>query len=116
MTNERNLSSPQAIIAEHLRVGVLNAKQVFEGETNPGSPEWNLLLNRVVTSFTTVALMAELHRVAPTRAAQVARHLCDAWEDGASVHEFLHEWSAAHAVGQPVGFDPDPTLGLEVSR
>ncbi|GLW91814.1 hypothetical protein Aglo03_26300 [Actinokineospora globicatena] len=101
-------STPAAIISEYLRYANANA-----GHWDSNSdPEQRHRVSHLINGFTIVALMAELVQQAPARAAEVAQTLADCWDDGGSVHEFLHQWKHEHAAGHDVGFAPPITLAL----
>lgn len=74
------------------------------------------LIRHLCDEFAVIALMAALENAVPDVAAEVAERLADVWEDGGSIDEFLYEWRGKHAAGQPIGFNPPPTLPLDVAR
>ncbi|MBP2331270.1 hypothetical protein JOF56_011655 [Kibdelosporangium banguiense] len=105
-------ATPGAIIRDFLAFSKKHCDRVFDAKDE----EFRHRTNHIINGFTIVALMAELERLAPTHAAQVAEYLAEAWDDGGSVHEWLWEWNENHKAGKPVGFDPPASLDLEVSR
>lgn len=58
------------------------------------------------SAFIAVALLAELRRLDPERADEVAVWLHSALEDGVVAGELMVEWEEQHAAGVPLGHLP----------
>lgn len=65
---------------------------------------------RMTDQFSAAFLLRSLHEVAPESADLVARQLWWAWQDGGSVHEWLHEWMVGLGV-DPVAVEQAAMVG-----
>lgn len=108
-------STPEAILAAFLSDAKKATEQVWEDPPTEIDVSWMRSM-AVVDNFTLVVLLTELMAAAPHRAQVVAQVLYDAWEDGGSIHEWIWDWHAKHAKGEPIGLDPALVLELEVER